>query len=61
MVTIGYWLQPLTLAERGLAFVAACALVLALPVTDEAGFALAAVFALWHRYRHRQHAVLQGA
>ena len=61
VVTIGYWRQPLTLAERGLAFAAACALVLALPVTDEAGFALAAVFALWHRYRHRQHAVLQGA
>jgi hypothetical protein len=39
--------------ERVLAFVAASMLVVALPVTDELGFGLAAVVMGWHIWRSR--------
>ena len=45
---------PLALAERALAMLAAFLLVAALPVTDEAGFVLSAVFLLWH-WRQTRH------
>ena len=61
VVAIGFWLRHLLLAERVLAFVAACLLVAALPLTDELGFAASAVFVLWHLYRHRSQPVLQQA
>ena len=50
---IGYWLAPLGLVERVLAFIAAMLLVTAMPMTDEAGFALAAVLLAWHGWRVR--------
>ncbi|HEX6364079.1 MAG TPA: TRAP transporter permease, partial [Albitalea sp.] len=40
---IGYWAGPLSLVERAAAFAAACALVLALPLTDEIGIGMAAL------------------
>jgi len=45
--TVGYLNAPLSWPQRVLAAAAAFSLVLALPVTDEAGFALAAVFLIW--------------
>ena len=53
---IGYLFAPLGAGERGLAMASAFLLVAALPVTDEAGFVLSAVFLLWHwrRTRHPQ-------
>jgi TRAP-type uncharacterized transport system fused permease subunit len=45
---IGYLWAPLNWAERGLATAAAFLLVVAVPITDEVGFALAGVFLLWH-------------
>jgi TRAP transporter 4TM/12TM fusion protein len=50
---IGYWLGPLKWWERAFAFVAAAFLVAALPLTDEIGFALTAVFVVWHVARTR--------
>ena len=51
---IGYWLGPLRWYERIAAFVAACFLVTALPVTDEIGLGLAALLAAWHAVRERR-------
>ena len=51
---IGYGLRPLSWPERLLATAAAFSLVMALPVTDEVGFALAASFAAWHWWRWRR-------
>ncbi|HXF45465.1 MAG TPA: TRAP transporter permease [Burkholderiaceae bacterium] len=51
--SVGYWLAPLAWWERALAFVAACFLVAALPVTDEIGFALTALLVIWHVARTR--------
>ncbi|HNI24256.1 MAG TPA: TRAP transporter large permease subunit, partial [Plasticicumulans sp.] len=51
---IGYLFAPLGAGERGLAMASAFLLVAALPVTDEAGFVLSAVFLLWHWRRTRQ-------
>jgi TRAP transporter 4TM/12TM fusion protein len=50
---IGWLGRPLALWERALAMVAAFTLIAALPLTDEIGFALAALFAgqLWWRRR----------
>ena len=50
---IGYWFAPLRLLERVLALVAAVLLVVAMPITDEAGIALAALLMLWHGWRVR--------
>ncbi len=50
---IGYGLRPLTWPERLLAAAAAFSLVVAMPITDEVGFALAAAFFAWHWWRGR--------
>ncbi|MEK0081693.1 TRAP transporter permease [Benzoatithermus flavus] len=65
VVAIGLWggaatgwlLGPLGWAERALAVLAASLLVAALPVTDEAGFALAALLVGWHWWSRRRLAV----
>ena len=51
--SIGFWLTPLRWYERLFAFIAACFLVAALPLTDEIGFAMAAAFVVWHVARSR--------
>ena len=51
---VGYLKQRMPLWERGLAAAAAFSLVLALPATDEAGFALAALVLALHLWRGRQ-------
>lgn len=51
---IGYLWAPLNGPERALAAGGAFLLVLALPVTDEIGLALAAAFLLWHWRRSRR-------
>jgi TRAP transporter 4TM/12TM fusion protein len=53
---IGYLWQPLTWGERVLATSAAFLVVVAIPLTDQAGFTLAAVFLMWHWRRRRSHA-----
>ena len=50
---VGYFRSPMNPLERMLAFVAASMLVVALPVTDELGFGLAAVVMGWHIWRSR--------
>jgi TRAP transporter 4TM/12TM fusion protein len=45
---IGHLRRPLNVFERGAAFAAAALLVAAVPLTDEAGFALGAGLLLWH-------------
>jgi TRAP transporter 4TM/12TM fusion protein len=50
---VGHLRAPLNPVERLVAAAAAGLLVAALPVTDELGFALAAVFGLWHGIRSR--------
>ena len=51
---IGYLWAPLKVPERALAVVAAASLVAALPVTDELGFVLAAVFVAWQWQKSRK-------
>ncbi len=51
--TIGYLKRDMALWERALAAAAAAALVLALPVTDEIGFGLAALLIGVHLWRAR--------
>jgi TRAP-type uncharacterized transport system fused permease subunit len=51
---VGHLRAPLNPVERLVAATAAGLLVAALPVTDELGFALAAVFGLWHGIRSRR-------
>ena len=53
--TIGYWLRPLAWYERVWAFVSACFLVAALPLTDEIGFAMSAVVVIRHLAQVRGH------
>jgi TRAP transporter 4TM/12TM fusion protein len=50
---IGYWLAPLRWFERAFAFAAAAFLIVALPLTDEIGLAMAAVLVVWHVGRTR--------
>ncbi|CAO3374693.1 TRAP transporter permease [Azospirillum argentinense] len=52
--TIGFFWTPLKVVERVFAAVAAFLFVLALPVTDEAGFVMTAAFLLWQRHRLRR-------
>jgi TRAP transporter 4TM/12TM fusion protein len=52
--TIGYLRGPLGWPERLLATLAAFSLVVALPVTDEVGFVLTALFLAWHFWKLRQ-------
>lgn len=54
VMTIGYLWQPVSLAGRIFAFVAAALLVAAVPFTDETGFAMSAVFILWQWFRNRK-------
>ncbi|EME70065.1 TRAP-type transport system [Paramagnetospirillum caucaseum] len=54
---IGHLFVPLSWAERLLATASAFSLVVALPVTDEAGAAGAAVFVGWHWLRSRKAAM----
>jgi TRAP transporter 4TM/12TM fusion protein len=51
--TIGYLIKPMTWPERGLAVIAAFLLVVALPITDEAGFVLSALVVIYHWWRTR--------
>ncbi len=51
---IGYLWSPLSLIERLVAAGAAFSLVVALPATDELGFAAAAMFVAWHWVRSRK-------
>lgn len=53
VAVVGYFRSPMNLFERVLAFVAASALVLALPASDELGFGLAALVLGWHSWRSR--------
>jgi TRAP transporter 4TM/12TM fusion protein len=57
VMTIGYLWQPVGLLGRVFVFVAAAALVAAVPFTDEIGFAMAAVFLLWQWFRNRPRTV----
>jgi TRAP transporter 4TM/12TM fusion protein len=50
---VGFLFGPLNLLERTIATLAAFLLVVAIPLTDEAGFALCALFFAWHVYRSR--------
>jgi len=54
VAAIGYFLTPLTWWERLWAAVAAGLLVAALPVTDEVGFVLAALFIGYHVWQTRR-------
>ena len=49
----GYWLAPVNWIERLYVFVAAALLVVAVPLTDELGFAASAAFIVWHVLRVR--------
>jgi TRAP transporter 4TM/12TM fusion protein len=51
---IGFLIGPLAWWERIVAVVAASFLVVALPVTDEIGLGLVALFVAWHAWRVRQ-------
>ncbi|HSS69319.1 MAG TPA: TRAP transporter permease [Casimicrobiaceae bacterium] len=51
--SIGYLRAPINWFERIVATVAAFLLVVAIPWTDEAGFALGAAFIAWHVWRTR--------
>jgi len=53
IAVVGHLRSALNLLERVLAFAAASLLVVALPLTDEAGFALAALVLGWHIWRSR--------
>ncbi len=50
---IGFLITPLNLAERVMAILAASLLVVALPLTDELGLGLIALFIGWHVWRSR--------
>jgi TRAP transporter 4TM/12TM fusion protein len=53
IASIGHFSGPLPWWERALAFAAGLLLILALPISDEAGFALGAAVIGWHLWRHR--------
>jgi len=52
-VATGFLLTRLSIVERVAAFIAAALLIMALPTTDEIGFASAAAFFAWHVWRTR--------
>jgi TRAP transporter 4TM/12TM fusion protein len=54
---VGFLIGRLAWWERIVAFAAGLALIVALPLTDEIGFAATAVLFLWHWWRMRQKAV----
>jgi TRAP transporter 4TM/12TM fusion protein len=49
----GFWLAPVHWIERLYAFAAAALLVVAVPLTDEIGFAASGLFVAWHLWRTR--------
>jgi TRAP transporter 4TM/12TM fusion protein len=51
---IGYLRAPLNWPERCITAIAAILLVAAIPLTDQAGLALAAAFFVWHEFRRRR-------
>jgi TRAP transporter 4TM/12TM fusion protein len=53
---IGFLFAPLNMPERAFAAGAAFMLVAAYPLTDEIGFAMSAVFVLWHLFRSKRKA-----
>jgi TRAP transporter 4TM/12TM fusion protein len=53
VMTIGYLWQPVNWFGRAFAFAAAALLVAAVPLTDEIGFAMAAVFVAWQWFGNR--------
>jgi len=57
IASIGHFRAPLSWWERVLATAAAASLVLALPITDEVGFALAALVLGFHFWRSRRAAM----
>jgi TRAP transporter 4TM/12TM fusion protein len=57
VVAVGYGLSPASLWQRLFAFVSAAMLVAALPLTDEIGLVMSAVFIVWHLWRSRQYRV----
>ena len=58
---IGFLFAPLNWLERIVAIGAAAFLIVALPLTDEIGFAACALFLVWHALRARRHRTLQPA
>ncbi len=50
----GWWLGTMNWPERVLAIIAAALLILAVPLTDELGFALTAALVGWHWWRNRR-------
>jgi TRAP transporter 4TM/12TM fusion protein len=56
--SVGYLWVPLKAWERAVAVVAACMLVVALPITDEIGLGLTAVFFTWHFLQRRRLAAI---
>ena len=61
VAVVGYLLGPIRLVERVLAFAAAILLMLALPLTDEAGFVLALALVGQHWWRMRRRPVAGAA
>jgi TRAP transporter 4TM/12TM fusion protein len=53
VAAVGYWLAPVNWFERAFAFFSAAFLIAAVPLTDEIGFGLAALFVAWHLVRAR--------
>jgi TRAP transporter 4TM/12TM fusion protein len=53
MAVVGFLFRPLSIIERVLAFVAGFSVVLALPWTDEIGFALGGLLIAFHWWRSR--------
>ena len=56
---VGFLFARIAIWERLLAFAAGVLLVLALPLTDEIGWALAVLWIGWHWWQARRGAVLQ--
>ena len=54
---VGFLRGPLSPLQRGLAFAAAASLIAALPLTDQIGFALAAVVIAWNVWSNRSRPV----
>lgn len=54
VAVIGFLRTRLTIVERLLAMTAAFTMIAAMPITDEIGFALAAIFLGWHFWRTRE-------
>ena len=51
---VGYLWSPLKLIERVYVTIAALMLVVAIPLTDQIGFGMAALFFAWHIWQKRK-------